>query len=99
MRWSVTVGGGNVCPARVRSKPAFVEVPPQSLPEASDPDLQSIDVHCKTQPAPPCDTVHLSGDLTLWNIQTVTLVAVIHLTLVLSVIGIALTGRLMREKH
>jgi hypothetical protein len=47
----------------------------------------------------PCDAVPLSEDFTQWNIQTITLVAVIHFTLVPSVIGIALAGRLMREKH
>ncbi len=40
-----------------------------------------------------------SGDLTLENIQIVTLVAVIHFTFVLSAIGISFAERLTREQH
>jgi uncharacterized protein (TIGR00645 family) len=42
---------------------------------------------------------YLSGELTLENIQIVTLVAVIHFTFVLSAIGISFAERLTREKH
>jgi uncharacterized protein (TIGR00645 family) len=42
---------------------------------------------------------YLSGDLTLENIQIVTLVAVIHFTFVLSAIGISFAERLTREQH
>jgi uncharacterized protein (TIGR00645 family) len=40
---------------------------------------------------------YLSGDLTLENIQVVTMVAVIHFTFVLSAIGISFAERLTRE--
>jgi uncharacterized protein (TIGR00645 family) len=42
---------------------------------------------------------YLSGDLSLENIQIVTMVAVIHFTFVLSAIGISYAERLTREKH
>jgi uncharacterized protein (TIGR00645 family) len=42
---------------------------------------------------------YLSGDLTLDNIQIVTMVAVIHFTFVLSAIGISFAERLTREKQ
>ncbi len=41
---------------------------------------------------------YLSGELTLENIQVVTMVAVIHFTFVLSAIGISIAERLAREK-
>ncbi len=41
---------------------------------------------------------YLSGDLTLENIQIVTMVAVIHFTFVLSAIGISFAERLTRER-
>ena len=41
---------------------------------------------------------YLSGDLSLENIQIVTMVAVIHFTFVLSAIGISFAERLTREK-
>ena len=41
---------------------------------------------------------YLSGELTLENIQVVTMVAVIHFTFVLSAIGISFAERLTREK-
>ena len=41
---------------------------------------------------------YLSGELSLENIQIVTLVAVIHFTFVLSAIGISYAERLSREK-
>ncbi len=42
---------------------------------------------------------YLSGELTLENIQVVTMVAVIHFTFVLSAIGISFAERLTRDKH
>ena len=42
---------------------------------------------------------YLSGDLTLDNIQVITMVAVIHFTFVLSAIGISFAERLTRENH
>ncbi|MGQ3082419.1 MAG: hypothetical protein ACT6UH_24690 [Hydrogenophaga sp.] len=42
---------------------------------------------------------NLSGELTLENIQVVTMVAVIHFTFVLSAIGISFAERLTRDKH
>ena len=41
---------------------------------------------------------YLSGDLSMENIQVVTMVAVIHFTFVLSAIGISFAERLTREK-
>ncbi|MFZ4603020.1 MAG: YqhA family protein [Caulobacterales bacterium] len=41
---------------------------------------------------------YLSGDLSLENIQIVTMVAIIHLTFVLCAIGISFAERLTREK-
>ena len=41
---------------------------------------------------------YLSGDLSLENIQIVTMVAVIHFTFVLSAIGISFAERLTRDK-
>lgn len=41
---------------------------------------------------------YLSGDLSLENIQVITMVAVIHFTFVLSAIGISFAERLTREK-
>jgi uncharacterized protein (TIGR00645 family) len=42
---------------------------------------------------------YLSGDLSLENIQIVTMVAVIHFTFVLSAIGISFAERLTRGSH
>jgi uncharacterized protein (TIGR00645 family) len=42
---------------------------------------------------------YLSGELSLENIQIVTMVAVIHFTFVLSAIGISYAERLTRDKH
>lgn len=42
---------------------------------------------------------YLSGDLSLENIQVITLVAVIHFFFVLSAIGISFAERLTREAH
>jgi uncharacterized protein (TIGR00645 family) len=42
---------------------------------------------------------YLSGDLSMENIQIVTLVAVIHFTFVLSAIGISFAERLTRESN
>lgn len=41
---------------------------------------------------------YLSGDLSLENVQVVTMVAVIHFTFVLSAVGISVAERLTREK-
>lgn len=42
---------------------------------------------------------YLSSDLTLENVQVVTMVAIIHFTFVLCAIGISVAERLTREKH
>ena len=42
---------------------------------------------------------YLSGDLSMENVQVITMVALIHFTFVLSAIGISFAERLTREKH